>query len=80
MTTEIKYVFICYIELHVILSFFSLDNCAHGNYIGAVNIHGRTCEQIVSIAITECYNKSQIGLKCCGSCAIVSSGVPGKLS
>jgi len=40
---------------------------------------GRTCEQIVSIDITECY-RERIGSSCCGSCAKVSSGVKGKLS
>jgi hypothetical protein len=35
---------------------------------------GRTCEQIVSIDITECY-RERIGSSCCGSCAKVSSGV-----
>ena len=62
--------------IHILYFTVFVGTCSD---IGGVTFSGMNCAEVVAQSPSNCYS-DLVKLYCCGSCAAVSTGTPGKLN
>ena len=62
--------------IHILYFTVFVSTCSD---IGGVTFSGMNCAEVVAQSPSNCYS-DLVKLYCCGSCAAVSTGTPGKLN